>query len=918
VDNALLSFFQQDKDLITDNRPLRLRLAHPTQMLEDVLLPQRVQGSESICGSIEYRILCVSLDAFISLKELIALPVAVDIVTDRGDLRSVCGIVTEAHAGDSDGGLASYQLVLRDALSIMEKRNNTRVFRNKNEVEIVQVILDEWMQTNPIIGTCFRYEMDESFKVDAYPQREFTMQYNESDAAFIRRLLKRRGIAWYFRADQSNWPSHTMVLFDNADTLPPNAAGIVRYHRDAATEERDSITSWCAVRTLQPGRVSRFSWNYKNPTDTEFMTTTVTGKSDQGSNGNEMSATLDDYLILSPHAGDNYDDLCQLGQLAMNRHDLESKCFRGEGSVRDFCVGEYFELEGHPEVDAHANGEREFVITALYIAATNNLSKELTSRVERLFSRSRWMQIPENEQSTTRIKTSIIAIRRCISIVPAYDARLDVPNVPMQSAIVVGPEGEEVHCDELGRVRIRFRTTREKDHEHAQGAGAADRDYDSAWVRVASSWAGSGPGRLGQCGTVSLPRVGSEVVVSFLGGDPDKPVIIGQLFNQIGQPPALNGIGSLPGNRYISGIRSREIHGQSANSLLFDDTEGEIAVQLSSDYARSQLNLGCVVGSRVDGTGGVRGKGAELRTEESVAIRGSKGVLLSTEPAEEGNVLMPNGLLGMVEALASLASQLSELNVTHCKDNATTKHLDNLLDRIRDWSSSSSSSNGKSLLAGTSNDGIAFATPSSIVIGAEEHIGLISAKDVEIHAAESARTMASKGLTFFSHDNGIKLVSAKGATQIQSQNGDIEIVASGRVRISAGVGIDLVAPEIKLASKGAQSNYGADQVVHQSKGRFVVKSSQYEHTKGGSGIESQIDFPSTEIETDERVYLVGSQSGRPLAGRRYKLELPDGRTIEGISDSEGRTELVTSDQIGELQITVFPSDDAKTEVSQHE
>ncbi|MGW8389366.1 contractile injection system protein, VgrG/Pvc8 family [Pseudoduganella sp. HUAS MS19] len=141
MDNALLSFFRQDKDLVTESRPLRLRLAHPTQMLEDVLLPQRVQGSESICGSIEYRILCVSLDAFIPLKELIALPVAVDIVTDRGDLRSVCGIVTEARAGDSDGGLASYQLLLRDALSIMEKRNNTRVFRNKNEVEIVQVIL---------------------------------------------------------------------------------------------------------------------------------------------------------------------------------------------------------------------------------------------------------------------------------------------------------------------------------------------------------------------------------------------------------------------------------------------------------------------------------------------------------------------------------------------------------------------------------------------------------------------------------------------------------------------------------------------------------------------------------------------------------------------------------------------------------
>ncbi|WP_426319754.1 type VI secretion system Vgr family protein [Pseudoduganella sp. R-43] len=307
MDNALLSFFRQDKDLITDSRPLRLRLAHPTQMLEDVLLPQHVQGSESICGSVEYRILCLSLDAFIPLKELIALPAAVDIVTDRGDLRSVCGIVTEAHAGDSDGGLASYQLVLRDALSIMEKRNNTRVFRCKNEVEIVQIILDEWIHTNPIIGTCFRYEMDDSFKVDAYPQRKFTMQYNESDAAFIRRLLKRRGIAWYFRAAKSNWPSHTMVLFDSADTLQPNAAGVVRYHRDAATEERDTITSWRAVRALQPGRVSRFSWNYRNPQGTDFMSAQVEGRSDQGANGNEMSASLNDYLITRHHiVGETY------------------------------------------------------------------------------------------------------------------------------------------------------------------------------------------------------------------------------------------------------------------------------------------------------------------------------------------------------------------------------------------------------------------------------------------------------------------------------------------------------------------------------------------------------------------------------------------------------------------------------------
>jgi type VI secretion system secreted protein VgrG len=917
VDNAMLSFFQQDKDLVTDNRPLRLRLAHPTQMLEDVLLPQRVDGSEAVCGSVEYRILCVSLDAYIPLKELIALPVAVDVVTDRGDLRSICGIVTEARAGDSDGGLASYQLVLRDALSIMEKRINTRVFRDKNEVEIVQLILDEWMQTNPIIGACFRYEIDVVLARANFPQREFTMQYNESDAAFIRRLLKRRGVAWFFRAEQDKFPSHTMVLFNHTVNLKPNAADIIRYHRDAATEERDTITSWCAVRTLQPEKVTRYSWDYKQPWNEEFMTTSAQSAMDQGESGNEMSASLDDYQVLAPHAGDDYDDFCQLGQLAMNRHDMDSKCFQGEGSVRDMCVGEYFTLEGHPEIDGHARSECEFVVTSMRLAIFNNLPKELAGRVERLFASNRWTQSSDQflfdaSKFSTRVRVSFNAVRRGIPIVPAYDGGAETPVTPMQSAIVVGPEGEEVHCDELGRVKIRFSTTRAADHEHAQGAGASDSDVDSAWVRVASNWAGSGPGSANQFGSLYLPRVGSEVLVAFLGGDPDKPIIVGQTYNQRGQPPAISQGGGLPGNRFLSGIKSREVRGTQANYLRFDDSPGEISTQLACDQTSARLNLGFITHERAHGAGEKRGEGAELTTEKSVAIRGLNGVLISTEASNDGSVLMRDGLSGMIEALSGIAAQLCELSSVHSRDRVSSDYLQALSERIRNWSSEGQSRTGKSLLAGTSNDGIAIATPSSIAIGAQEPVGLISAKNVQVHAGESAETMAMKGVTLFSHEEGIKVISAKGLTQVQSQDGDIEIVASGKIRICAGEGVEITAPEVKLASKGAQANYGGDKVVHQSKGDFVVKSSKFEHTKGGSGSDTSIDFPSTEVKTDERVYLVSSQSGKPVAGRKYKLELPDGRVIEGTSDDEGRTELVKSDEIGEMKVTIFPDDAAKT------
>lgn len=141
--NEFLQFMQLEKLLHTANRPLRLRLCHAEGVSEDMLLPQQVFGTTAVCGALEYRVLCLSTSAVLPLKQLIALPAAIDIVTDRGDLCSVCGIVAEASAGDSDGGVATYQLVLRDALSIMEKRINTRVFRHLAEIDIVKLIIGE-------------------------------------------------------------------------------------------------------------------------------------------------------------------------------------------------------------------------------------------------------------------------------------------------------------------------------------------------------------------------------------------------------------------------------------------------------------------------------------------------------------------------------------------------------------------------------------------------------------------------------------------------------------------------------------------------------------------------------------------------------------------------------------------------------
>jgi type VI secretion system secreted protein VgrG len=137
--------------LTVRHRPLRLRFDGLNGAGGEPLLPQRIIGSEAVCGGLEFRMLCVAERATLPLKDFIGVPAELQIVTDRGELRRICGIVTEAASGESDGGLATYQLVMRDALAVMENRVNTRVFRGKNELEIIQILVDEWRTNAPSI-----------------------------------------------------------------------------------------------------------------------------------------------------------------------------------------------------------------------------------------------------------------------------------------------------------------------------------------------------------------------------------------------------------------------------------------------------------------------------------------------------------------------------------------------------------------------------------------------------------------------------------------------------------------------------------------------------------------------------------------------------------------------------------------------
>jgi len=924
------AFFETDLAhyrLDTRNRPLRLILDRPQSGM-NALLPQRVTGTESVCDGFEFQILCVSESATLPLKELIGLPCELQIVTDQGNLRRLCGIVTAAASGQSDGGMGTYKLTMRDALAVMDKNRNTRVFRDKNELEIIQLLISQWQKNNAILASTFDVQIDRGLHNRQFPRRSQTMQSNESDAGFICRLMQRRGIAWFFRpglvnADRTAGAQaparigHTLVLFDDTMSLEHNTAGSVRFHRDAATEQRDAITGWSAERLLVPGSTSLHSWDYLNPGAATFMTASSPSHADQGATGNRLAAALDDYRMTSPHQGDNHRDLVILGDIHMARHEYLSKCFHGEGGVRDLAVGQWFSFEGHPEINTHPVAERQFVVTTQRIAAANNLPAELGARVEQLFARSGWdgaehVGMADGEQAQLRYRTRFTCVRRSVRIVPPPPT---LPSPQLQTAIVVGPQNEEVWCDHLGRVKIRFPATRMQDHAQAAGAGSSDTDSDSAWVRVASGWAGNGLGSGGQCGARLLPPVGAEVLVAFAGGDPDKPVIVSQVYNGAAPPPRFRHEDGLPDSRYQSGLRSREVRGERGNQLRLDDTSGQISAQLASDHAATELNLGYLTESRRQAGASARGEGAELRTNEAIALHAARGILFSAwkllgGAGAKGGQLARDDYLDLLrecgELCASLGNHASEHNglATDNKEQAA------LLERFAQWEEGSNTrpkatQPGEPVIAMTSPAGIGFASSKAIVSYAGSNLDGVAQQHLQLTAGQRFTVNAGKGVSLFAHHGGLHAIAHNGKLLMQSQHDDTAIDSARNMQLTATEGTTTISARVILlvAADGSFLKLGDGPPVLGSKEPLKFHAPDFTFD-GPQSLATQ--FPTFgEGGADQRLELryprgVSDDDGEQPLGAlvkdmKMKVSLSDGTSLDARSDEEGKSTLLARD-----------------------
>ncbi|MFL9950158.1 type VI secretion system Vgr family protein [Paraburkholderia agricolaris] len=901
------------------NRAFRLHWGSAQSSLEQVLIAHRIDISEGLCSGIVGHVTCLSTRADLPLNAFIGLPLSVQMVTDRGALHPICAIVTDARAGQSDGSLATYQLTMRDALSVLEGRTNTRIFRTLSVPDVIEKLLGEWQKKSPALARAFDFDLS-SLDRAKYPVRETLLQFHESDADFIRRLCRREGIAWFTAAGKrgaapsadgaGESPVHTLVLLDDPMKVPKSSAGTVRYHRDAATEARDSITLWSASRQLVPGNVQRASWDYKSATVAQASETSIV---DQGEAGNDLAQLLRDAVIDVPHAGDSWSDYERVSKARMLAHELRSANVDAVSGVRDLAVGRWFELTGHPEVDTHPQEERQFIVTTLHHRGENSLPKTLNERAQALFEANRWrVEGPSKvaasassagqgrvasstDEEESRYENTFSCVRRGVPLTPAYDPRIDLPRVYPITALVVGPQGEEVYCDSLGRIKVQLQGLDPDDHAHAQGAGTSGTDKDSAFVRVSSSWAGTNYGH------DTLPRIGMEVALDFLNGDPDKMFVTGVLHNGPNKPATFSHTGALPGNRFLSGVKTKEIKGSRYNQLRFDDTAGEISSQLASEHAATELNLGFLTQPRNNGTGQARGEGAELRTDAAASLRAAQGILLTTyaRSKAEGHQLDRDELTQLLTECGELFKALGDYAGQHGGQATDLTGQTQLKEDLAAWPSTQSpTGSSKPILAIGASDGTLNLTPKSHVTYAGLNVDTVAQQHLQLTSGQHFSVHAGQGVQLFAQANGFTAIANQGKMVLQAQADDLVANAQKNVQVTSTAGevlitaqnIRLVAEDGSFIKIGGGITMGSNSAlqVHTASHDFLGPSTQ------------QADRPSFGKDGTAQQFLLhypGHTEAVPhiAANQHYKITMDDGRVVQGITDAKGMTEKLTGD-----------------------
>ncbi|WP_083340573.1 type VI secretion system Vgr family protein [Chromobacterium vaccinii] len=901
--NSLLSSFASAFN--QDQRLLTLELGSG-QVAAEQLLPQSLDGEEGVSKAYRYQLTCLSPDGAIELKTLLGQSARIGIADAQGQETVRCGVVSQARLMGSDGGFAQYGLTIEPPIALLRHRRTSRVFQDLSVPDIVQQIVHEHQAANPVFARAQAIE----FKVGPAQPRSYCLQYREDDFSFIVRLLHEEGYAWRFEHVDGDSPQVKLAVFDDAYSLPPAEIERVRFHRSDATEEEDGLTDWNASRQIVPGNVALATFDYQ-PVSTQH--TGDSSQIDQGQGGQALQSSLQDYDPQGLYYAGDADQLSHYARLRQQAHDLQAKQFEGGGSIRGLTAGQWFRLDDHPAHEADSHEQREFVVTGQSFQVRNNLPTDLKAI------------LPAGDQADAPFTTRIQAQRRGIPLTPAYagTASAKPTSLGVQTATVVGPAGEEVHTDAQGRIKVQFHWQRPEEHPTI-GAGLDDKS--SCWLRVAMPSAGAGWGHQ------FIPRIGQEVLVDFIEGDIDRPVITGVLYNGSHPTPDFSGAGSLPANKTLSGIKSKEHQGGGYSELLFDDTPGEVRAKLSSEPGKTQLNQGYLAHPRSNGKAQPRGDGFELRTDHHGAIRAAHGLLLSTEAQNGagGKQLAREHAQSQLDAALSLSQALAETATGQLADTMETGpdeigpdnakagkksdgHLQHHADALKAWEAGTNTDkDGKTakeqagqqpLLILSAPAGIASLTEQSQTLSAGQNLNLVAQRDANHTTGRRWIHNVGQHISLFvagvKDKVALKLIAAKGKVQVQAQSDAMELTADKDVTItSAKQKIHLNGKqEILLTSGGAYVRIKDGKIELHAPGTISFKGASHDWSGGTSLGQTYNAMPQTKF--DDRFQLVDQHTGKPLANHKYEIHRGFGGVERGVTDASGFTHQVKNPDAAE-------------------
>ena len=880
-----------------------------TELNSQIML-QRIDGYHGINDGLSAELICLSTNPYIELKQFIGCQVAVDQVTDAGQLFRTTGIVTGASQGQSDGAFSLYRLTMQDATSLWHKRRNSRVFMNKSVVDIIEVIFKEWQSKSPLFASSL--QLDTSGLTKTYDVRPFSMQSNESDYAYLTRIMREESINWlvdeasYLVASNSqSFEAQKLRLIDDNAQFQSLERRTIRYHRSNATEQYDSITSFIAQRQLQPTAIHVQRWQADSLSQEDASGSVVSSHQHSTQRDNE-SLSLEQAWNISPAwisdlKGEDQATASSNSQLEkLNMHlnqyqALQAKYFTAHSSVRDTHVGYWFQLIDYPELEKnHSQQDKEFLILNKHFYNQNNLPKDIQDQVEKLLTLSHWQNSKDSEQE--RQANEFVVVRRNINVVPEYDPLKHRPVAHVQRAKVVS-DGEEIHVDEWGRIKVRFLFTRTDDHAHDGGAGANNSDTDSAWVDVLTPWAGEG------YGARFLPRKDEIVVIDFFDGNIDRPFVTGRIHEAQRSPTKFDIKGQLPDTKKLSGIRSKEVGGMGYNQLRFDDTTGQISAQLHSSHGSSQLNLGNLSHPKDKAESEGRGQGFELRTDEWGAIRATKGILVTSESSEQaqGEQLTRSNIKENINFHTESNKYFKELASAHEVDEPDLGSQDSLKEKFDKWNESSDA-----LVALHSESAMILDSKESLQLAAKQNIDVSTPKNLQFFTGKSWIAKALDKISIFAKHAGIKIKSGEGDVELAAQKGKMTLSSKQQmhvyslndfVRIESGKGI-------LITAGGGYIKIQDGNIEIACPGLIELKAGQIQ-TKSGASLSSQLPaMPELKSQYDEH-FILHYPDGEPAKNLKYRITAEDGQVFEGVSGEDGKTTVFTKDAMTALNIEVF-------------